>query len=170
MITMMINRAQSVRLFVASVALLAPLALAACDSEPPAGIQPPAQDELAAMNSAIQDEYHAEAVYLGVLADFGEVLPFYNIVFAEQRHSETIASLFVRRGLDVPSSDHTVDNVPRFDSVPAACAVAVEAEVANIEMYDLLLEGDLAADVRRVFQNNRRASLDHHLLAFEACR
>lgn len=64
--------------------------------------------------------------------------------------------------------------MPRFRSVPAACAAAVEAEIANIEMYDVLLEADLPADlpadVRQVFQNNRRASLDHHLPAFQACR
>ncbi len=170
MTTMMMSRAKWVRFIVAPLMLLAAVALTACDSEPPTGIQPPTDDALAAMDNAIQDEYHAEAIYQGVLTDFGEVLPFYNIIFAEQRHSESIASLFVKRGLDVPASDHTVDSVPRFDSVPAACTAAVEAEIANIEMYDVLLEADLPADVRQVFQNNRRASLDHHLPAFRACR
>jgi hypothetical protein len=38
------------------------------------------------MTAAIQDEYHAEEVYLKVLNDFGDVLPFLNIVVAEVRH------------------------------------------------------------------------------------
>jgi hypothetical protein len=41
----------------------------------------------AAVDTAIQDEFRAEQIYLRVLVDHGNVLPFYNIVVAEQRHS-----------------------------------------------------------------------------------
>ena len=51
-------------------------------------------DIMNTMEQAIQDEYHAEAVYLRVMADFGEVWPFVNIVQAEGRHSEAVAGLF----------------------------------------------------------------------------
>ena len=86
----------------------------------------------AAMTAAIQDEYHAEETYLRVLADFGNTLPFYNVVYAEQRHSASLAALFERRGLPVPVSIWHLNNVPRFASVAAACAGAAGAEVANI--------------------------------------
>lgn len=146
-------------------------ALTACSSDLPAGIEQPSDSELAAMNTAIQDEYRAEAVYLGVIGDFGDIGPFYQIIFAEQRHSEAIASLFVKRGLDVPASDQIAEGVPRFGSVSAACAFGVEAEIANVGMYDNLLENaDLQEDTRRVFENIQRASLENHLPAFEACR
>jgi len=46
---------------------------------------------------------------------------------------------------------------------------AVLAEIENIEIYDLNLALSLPADVRTVFENNRAASLDKHLPAFEQC-
>ena len=64
--------------------------------------------------NALQDEYHAEETYLRVLADLGDVLPFYNVVYAEQRHSASLAGLLERRGLAVPASEWNVNNVPRF--------------------------------------------------------
>jgi hypothetical protein len=153
------------------LALALVAAMTACSSDVPVGIESPTEGELAAMNTAIQDEYRAEAVYLAVVADFGEIMPFYRVMFAEERHSEAVASLFVKRGLDVPASDQRAESVPRFDSVSAACAFGVEAEIANIDMYEELLESAvLQADTRRVFENIQRASLENHLPAFEACR
>ena len=58
----------------------------------------------------------------------------------------------------------------RFATVTAACAAGVVAEQENIAMYDRLLLTELPNDVRNVFTNNRRASLDRHLPAFESCR
>jgi hypothetical protein len=123
----------------------------------------------AALERSIQDEYRAETIYQGVVNDFGSVLPFVNILQAEQRHSAALAQLFVRRGLAVPPSGWTLANVPRFDSVRTACAASALAEVENVAMYDELLRLDLPSDVRQVFGNNRLASLEQHLPAFERC-
>jgi hypothetical protein len=122
------------------------------------------------LTATIQDEFHAEATYARVLAEHGSVFPFVNIVRAEQRHSEAIARLFTSRGLQVPSSVWTVDNVPSFSSVQAACAAAVQAEIDNIALYDQYLALALPADVQTVFTSNRAASLNNHLPAFNACR
>lgn len=154
------------------LALVLPVAAACTDTTT---ILSPATSALtptaaAAVDSAIQDEYHAEQIYLRVLADHGNVLPFFNVVVAEQRHSAALAGILERRGLAVPPSDWTLDNVPRFATVPEACAAAAAAEVANIAIYDRLLVGELPTDVRNVFTNNRRASLERHLPAFTACR
>jgi hypothetical protein len=156
-----------------ALALLLPVA-AAC-TESTTNVLAPGATALtpavaAAVDSAIQDEFHAEQIYLRVLADHGNVLPFFNVVVAEQRHSTALAGVLERRGLDVPASEWDLDNVPRFATVPEACAAAAVAEVANIELYDRLLVGDLPTDVRNVFTNNRRASLERHLPAFTACR
>ena len=124
---------------------------------------------LEAMNRGIQDEYHAEFVYMKVIEKFGDVQPFYNIVYAEQRHSEAIANLFTNRGLLVPPSDWNLGNVPEFASVADACAAGVVAELENIALYDELLTLDLPQDVRNVFTNIRAASLDKHLPAFQTC-
>ena len=43
------------------------------------------------------------------------------------------------------------------------------AEVENAEIYDRYLDLPLPADVRTVFENNRDASIERHLPAFERC-
>jgi hypothetical protein len=123
----------------------------------------------AALGRAIQDEYRAEAIYQGVLNDFGQVQPFVNVLTAEERHSAAIGRLFTARGLAVPVSSSTVATMPRFATVRAACAAGAAAERENVAMYDELLGADLPADARQVFSNNRIASLANHLPAFEQC-
>ncbi len=136
---------------------------------PGTGIQPATPEVLSAMERAIQDEYHAEATYSRILADLGNAWPFTNIVRAERRHIEAEAGLFTNRGLNVPASRWNSDNVARFDSIREACAAAAQAERDNVSLYDTFLQMDLPTDVRNVFTNNRAASQENHLPAFEAC-
>jgi len=124
---------------------------------------------LQAMESTLQDEYHAEAIYRGVIEDFGAIWPFANIVRAEVQHAASIVQLFDNRGLEPPANLWGTHNVPRFDSVGAACAAAAQAEVDNVAIYDGPLALALPNDVRNVFQNNRDASLYNHLPAFQSC-
>lgn len=121
-----------------------------------------------AMTEGLQDEYRAAAVYESVLAQFGQVLPFRNILLAEQQHAASIAALFTVRGLAVPPRE-PLATIPTFSSVSAACSLGATAEVENIAMYDRLLALDLPLDVRLVFEANRRASVVNHLPAFERC-
>ncbi|MBP1636295.1 MAG: hypothetical protein H6Q10_2869, partial [Acidobacteria bacterium] len=95
---------------------------------------------------------------------------FATIVTAERTHAASIATLLTNRSWAVPASQWTTSNVPAFASVQAACAAGAAAEQDNIELYDKYLALPLPADVLRVFQNNRRASLENHLPAFERCR
>ncbi len=126
-------------------------------------------DAAAALERGILDEYHAEQIYLRVIEDFGEVFPFTNVVYAEVRHSDSISRLYVNRGLPVPGNPWNRDNVPRFRSIPEACRAGADAEEQNVEMYEELLRLGLPFDVRTVFTNNRRASLENHLPAFRSC-
>ena len=154
---------------------VATLGLAGCGGDgpegPSAGPTPMALTvELrVALERGLQDEYRAETIYQGVITDLGQLLPFVNVLTAEQRHSASIAALFTRRGLVAPPNRWTVANVPHFTTVPAACAAAVTAERENIAIYDELLRLDLPTDVRQVFTNNRSGSLDNHLPAFARC-
>jgi hypothetical protein len=146
----------------------------ACGSDTPtsptpvSGVALPPQVQLA-MEQAITDEYRAETIYQGVIDDFGTVLPFVNVLTAEQRHSTTLARLFEARGLPAPVNGWTVAMVPHFASVPMGCTAGVTAEHENIAIYDRLLALDLPFDVRQVFESNRAASLFNHLPAFERC-
>lgn len=126
---------------------------------------------LAILNADIQDEYRAEAIYRGVLLDFGaETRPFANIVVAEQWHAKAVAGLFSARGLSVPASLWSPANVPRFTTLRAACVAAVQAEVENIALYDSQLGASLPGDVLQVIQSNRAASVNNHLPAFQRCQ
>lgn len=129
----------------------------------------PAATLVAQLDTALQDEYHAEQVYQRVLTDHGSIRPFANVVFAEQRHASYLVGLLQQRGAVVPASRWNAENVPRFSTVRDACAGAADAEVANIAMYDRFLSGDLPDDVRQVFVRNRWASVERHLPAFNRC-
>jgi hypothetical protein len=175
------------RPYVLAGAVLISLGLAGCGSSDPTGPTAAAPSPTspgtssgaasilgaqlaAALEADLQDEYRAEAIYGRVLADFGNVLPFANIIRAERQHAASVVGLYTSRGLTPPASVWNVDNVPRFASLREACAGGVEAETLNIGLYDSQLSLSLPDDVRRVLQANRDASLFAHLPAFERCR
>jgi hypothetical protein len=118
----------------------------------------------------IQDEWRAEAIYARVLADFGDLRPFANIIWAERRHAEAVAGLLIARGIPFPDRATTVDSAPRFATFREACAAAYQAEVENVALYDSQMKLDLPADVRAVLQANRDASFYNHMPAFSRCR
>ncbi len=132
-------------------------------------IGPMGAEMAAAMAEALQDEFHAYYTYQRIIDDLGSVAPFVAIHDAEWLHIGAASNLFVKRDMTVPASTWTLDNVPRFTNLQAACAGAVAAEIANVTMYDRLLLLNLPADVERVFENLREASQERHLPAFQAC-
>ena len=118
---------------------------------------------------AIQDEYMAKAEYEAIIANFGEVKPFTNIVLAEQKHIDLLLPLFEAYGIEVPANT-AVDNVVIPESITSALATGVEAEEANIAMYQAFLSQDnLPDDVRDAFEYLVNAS-QHHLQAFSQDR
>lgn len=154
------------------VAIPLVLALAGCgDDDSPTSPSPVTLtlEVRAALDRSIQDEYRSETTYQGVVNDLGQLLPFVNVLTAEQRHSATIADLFSRRGLAAPANASTLATVPHYSTSTDACRAAATAERANVAMYDELLRLDLPSDVRQAFTNVRAASLLSHLPAFERC-
>ena len=120
-----------------------------------------------ALGAALDDEYHARAVYRAVLDAYGDVRPFVNIVESEERHIQALRRLCERYGVAVP-----VDSWPARVSAPssleAACQTALEAERENGILYERLIEaaGD-RADVVETFQRLAEASQQNHIPAFE---
>jgi hypothetical protein len=164
------NDGRGHRFLARALSAAAALGLTGCGEEP-AGPSAVSEDleVLAAMEEAIQDEYRAELIYLKVVDDFGEVRPFSNILFAEERHSDALARLFAARGIPVPASQWAPVEIPGFPSVGDACAAGVQAEISNAEIYERHFSLDLPDDVLIVFESNRAASLHNHLPAFERC-
>jgi hypothetical protein len=129
--------------------------------------EPLSDHSKAAIEEALQDELRGERFYARVLKDHGDVRPFSNVVRAERRHVAFLADLLEARGLAVPEF---TGEAPAHASVKQACAAAVAFESKNVALYDrLIAAGPLPDDVKRAFEHNRMASLDHHQPAFERC-
>lgn len=114
---------------------------------------------------AIEDEYLARAEYELILSQFDVTRPFENIMKAEETHIALLEPLFETYGFDVPadlSGDHLI--IP--DDLETVFAIGVDAEIANIAMYEAFLEEDLPDEVRIAFESLMRAS-ESHLVAFQ---
>jgi hypothetical protein len=135
-------------------------------------VGPDPADIAEVLDRAVQEEYMAEALYRSVLATFGpQTLPFALIAEAEARHVEALSALFARRAMTPPASAWSASSFAPFASVALACEAGVAAESADADFYvPYLQRTDLPQDVRNVFTNLQRASLENHLPAFEACR
>lgn len=122
-----------------------------------------------ALAAALDDERKSEATYRAVLQQFGDARPFAHVVHAESCHAGQLLPLFESRGLEVPVNPWDGAEISVPDSLTRACEQAVELERLNVAMYDGLLAGIEDPEVARVFERLRRASLEHHLPAFERC-
>lgn len=117
---------------------------------------------------ALDDEFHAYEAYISVIEKFGARTPFTNIVEAEQRHQKALIALFEAH--EVPMIENRwVGAVQVPQSLEEAYMMGVNAEVANIQMYDTLLAytGNYP-DVQDVFYRLQAASYNNHLPAFQS--
>jgi hypothetical protein len=113
---------------------------------------------------AIQDEYLARAEYELIIAEYGSIRPFTNIMAAEQRHIEWVTGLFDEYGYALPD-DTAQMYVVLPEDLKSSFQTGVQAEIDNIAMYESFLQKDLPADVRDVFERLQQAS-ENHLRAF----
>ncbi len=148
-------------LCVAVVASVPAIANAAPNTQPDAQTQQ-------AMIDAINDEYQARALYTAVIGKFGAVRPFSNIVRAEDWHVSLWKTLFNQYQIKIPG-DSFAGKIPVPDTLQAACQVGIEAEKANVAMYDRFLGFVQEPDLRAAFTQLRQASQERHLPAFQRC-
>lgn len=125
--------------------------------------------EIEALYMALDDEYHALAVYQSVVETFGPVEPFVEIAVSEERHIGALVNQLSKHGLAIPENPW-LGSIPPFESVEQACATAVQAEIDNAALYDQLFSMTDDASLIRVFNNLSNASLNSHLPQFEACQ
>lgn len=117
------------------------------------------------LNFAIQDEFLAKAEYESIMAEFDTQRPYSNIVKSEETHITLLLPLFETYAFDIPVND-AATKVVLPDTLAETYVIGIEAEIANIEMYELFLDEDLPDDVRDVFERLKSAS-ENHLKAFE---
>lgn len=121
------------------------------------------------LEAALLDEYLAQATYAKIIEQYGEVRPFSKIILAEQQHIDLLLPLFEMYGVAIPENT-MINEVVLPESIASALATGVEAEKANIAMYEAFLQqGNLPDDVRDAFESLQAAS-EHHLSAFSRDR
>ena len=103
------------------------------------------------------------------MEEIGSVRPFSMIIRAEERHISMLRALYDTYGVPMPEEPN---NVPVVESTRSAnCAVGLQAEILNAELYDnelLPLVVDYP-DITQVFTKLRDDSQYKHLPAFERC-
>lgn len=123
--------------------------------------------EVQALQDALNDEYHAWAIYSQVLQDFGPVRPFLNIRDSELRHIQALQHLFRRYNLAIPLNPWGSATVPRFTSLEEASKAGVQAEIENVDLYTRILSATGRPEILQVFRRLQAASQDCHLPAFK---
>eukprot|EP00792_Barthelona_sp_PAP020_P000990 TRINITY_DN11645_c0_g1_i1.p1 TRINITY_DN11645_c0_g1~~TRINITY_DN11645_c0_g1_i1.p1 ORF type:complete len:252 (-),score=51.82 TRINITY_DN11645_c0_g1_i1:778-1533(-) len=114
---------------------------------------------------AIYDEYHAYESYKKVVEKFGAVNPFANILEAEVRHYEALATLANRYQVELPINDWE-NKIDEPDSILEASEVCVAEEIDNIKMYDNLISYSKEyPDVLDTLYRLQAASYNNHLPA-----
>lgn len=114
---------------------------------------------------AYEDEMLAQGEYEALLEAFGSVRVLDNIKRAEEKHIVAVEGLYDDHQIDLPDFDtEGLTVVP--DTLEEAYKIGVEAEINNINMYEIFLEKDLDDETRRVFTALKDASIKH-LAAFE---
>ncbi|HBY08655.1 MAG TPA: hypothetical protein DEH22_13050 [Chloroflexi bacterium] len=125
--------------------------------------------EIEALYLALNDEYHALAVYQSVIETFGPVEPFVEIAASEEHHIGALVNQLTKNGLAIPENTW-LGTIPPFESVAQACATGVQAEIDNAGLYDQLFSMTDNTSLIRVFTNLSIASLNSHLSQFETCQ
>ena len=125
---------------------------------------------VAALTEALMSpvgEYESLSFYQAVLDKHGDVLPFRNIVRAEQRHADALISHLQRLGAPVPSNPYEGKTTAPA-TLPEAAQMSLDGEIGNVEMYDRLIK-KAAADpaVVQTLEHLQFASREHHLVAFK---
>lgn len=135
------------------------------DAEYPVGEL--SQETIGYLQAAIADERKALATYEAVVDKFGNVKPFINIIRAEEQHISMLKALFDKYGIEIPADTTTVGTLP--ETFAEICAVAVQAEIDNDQLYQDMIPSIQEQDIKDVFNALANASKTMHLQAFERC-
>ena len=149
----------------------APGLAAASPSYGAAGAAAAADSDLtlgAMLTFALQDEYLARGEYQKTMDKFGQLRPFANIVKAEAQHISWLIPLFEKYRVALPQ-DRGLELAQMPETFAEALQTGVDAEIANIDMYERFLSRELPDDVRAVFEHLHTGSRNH-LAAFQGGR
>ncbi|MBT4722869.1 DUF2202 domain-containing protein [Candidatus Falkowbacteria bacterium] len=125
------------------------------------------QQTVGYLEAALADERKARATYEAVINSFGNVRPFINIIRAEEQHIAMLKGLFDKYGVEIPEDNTVLGSLP--STLSEVCAVGVQAEIDNDQLYQDMIGSINEQDIKEVFTSLAAASLNMHLPAFEKC-
>jgi len=141
-----------------------------CTPEPVQNSLLPIETQEALLEALLgaEGEYAAYATYAAILEAFGDVAPFGNIMESEAKHIESLKQILDRYNVPYLDENPYLGVVQTPESLAAAAQAGVDAEIANVALY----EEQLAAvsrypDIVEVFVKLQIASQENHLPAFE---
>jgi hypothetical protein len=133
-------------------------------------VEPLSQAEKDALVNTLQEEYLARDVYQAVIAKFGSIRPFANILKSEEQHVAALTALFTKYSLAVPADTQATrvsTLMAGVATVDDALNLGITVEKEDIALYEQLMKAVDNQDILQVFGNLKSASLDRHLAAFE---
>jgi len=126
-----------------------------------------AQNALLEALTGPEGEYAAYAMYTAVIEKYGELEPYVSIRKAEAKHIEALKRQLGRYGVDYPAENPYLGRVGAPESLEDAAQAWAEGEVANVAMYDRLMEAvQDYPNLVQVMGRLRAASQERHLPAF----
>ncbi len=129
---------------------------------------PLTEAEVESLQAAIMEEYMAYNTYAEIIDAYGEVIPFSRIVNAEQQHTDALIRLADYYGVEAPENDGQTFDLS-YTTLTEACQVGVEIETADAADLQKLISTTENPNLIKVYTNLMNASLNKHLVAFEAC-
>ena len=114
-----------------------------------------------------EGEYAAYATYAAILEVYGDENPFANIRASEARHIEALKQILDLYEVPYPVDNPYLGTIQAPEDLAAAAQAGVDAEIANVALYERQLEtvADYL-DILEVFINLLAASQEKHLPAF----
>jgi len=122
----------------------------------------------AALDVVLTDEYNARAEYQAIVTKFGAVSPYVQLINAETRHIAALSRIYTAFGFALPA-DNAAAQAVIPSSLEAGYQIGIDAEKANIALYETYLKTDLPDSIERIFTNLQNAS-ENHLAIFTAAK
>ncbi len=115
-----------------------------------------------------EGEYAAYATYDAILNEYGNVNPYANIMAAEAKHIDALKQILDQYEVAYPTENPYLGMIEAPESLAVAAQAGVDAEIANVALYNEQLEAvEDYPDIVAVFVNLQAASQEQHLPAFE---
>lgn len=130
--------------------------------------QPELESAIEALSMALEDERKSEAMYMAVMRVHGERKPFSNIANSERKHQNALLNQFERLGVEAPASHEFSFDIP--ETFEGACQMAIDAELANADLYDTIESKVSDPSILGTFAKLRSATENCHLPAFERAK